>query len=64
MLVVFKFELHGVPRETRGSTSKECCVVDDVSQGKENMPVHALNGVDSDKLPVSLIYPIFHIQVV
>lgn len=60
--VVFKFELHGVLGESRGSMRKDCCVVDDVSKGKENMPVSALNGVDDDKLLIftyitSISYP-------
>lgn len=57
--LVFKFELHRMScqqrlshqnaGESRKSTRKECCIVDDVSQGKENFPIRAMNGIDGEK---------------
>ncbi|KAI3471026.1 hypothetical protein Pfo_027689 [Paulownia fortunei] len=70
--LVFKFELHRMSGqqklshqnagESRKSTREECCVVDDVSQGKENMPIRAMNGIDGEKPQTfayitSTIYP-------
>ncbi|KAL6531206.1 hypothetical protein OROHE_014275 [Orobanche hederae] len=57
--LVFKFELHrmldqekmfhGNGEGSRKSRPKECCVVCDVSQGKEKTTIRAMNGVDSEK---------------
>ncbi|PIN22606.1 histone H3 (Lys9) methyltransferase SUV39H1/Clr4, required for transcriptional silencing [Handroanthus impetiginosus] len=57
--LVFKFELHrmsGQPRPLKCIIRTEACVVDDdVSQGKENKPIRAMNGVD-DGRPRPFIY--------
>ncbi|KAL8049969.1 hypothetical protein ABFX02_06G053400 [Erythranthe guttata] len=60
--LVFKFELQrmaGQPRPYR-STNKsrkskmftEVCVLDDVSRGREKMPIRAMNGVDTERPPL------------
>ncbi|KAG8390213.1 hypothetical protein BUALT_Bualt01G0060500 [Buddleja alternifolia] len=58
---VFKFELLRIsgqekfsrrnPIESRKlkSSCKECCVVGDVSEGRENMQISVMNGVDGEK---------------
>ncbi|KAL3837853.1 hypothetical protein ACJIZ3_022444 [Penstemon smallii] len=63
--LVFKFELHKMDEQPGLHQSfgksrtlrerKEVCVLDDVSNGKENVKIRAMNGVDCDK-PLSFIY--------
>ncbi|PIN11846.1 histone H3 (Lys9) methyltransferase SUV39H1/Clr4, required for transcriptional silencing [Handroanthus impetiginosus] len=57
--LVFKFELHRMtsqPRPRQSIMRMETCVVDDdVSQGKENKLIRAMNGVDDDR-PRPFIY--------
>ncbi|GFQ01050.1 histone-lysine n-methyltransferase h3 lysine-9 specific suvh5 [Phtheirospermum japonicum] len=73
--LVFKFELHRMPGQPRScpfpkpdpkpekvETGTEVCVVDDISLGREKIPVRAMNGVDDDRPPeftyvTSTIYP-------
>ncbi|XP_051142812.1 histone-lysine N-methyltransferase, H3 lysine-9 specific SUVH5-like [Andrographis paniculata] len=56
---VFKFELHRIlnqPRTRQGKAKSmkqvmqnEVCVIDDISYGKEKLPICARNGVDNDR---------------
>ncbi|KAI3458370.1 hypothetical protein Pfo_015033 [Paulownia fortunei] len=70
--MVFKFELHRIPGQPRPPQTNaksrkaimcmEVCVLDDVSQGKEKLPIRAMNGVDDDRpLPftyiTNIVYP-------
>ncbi|KAL8540898.1 hypothetical protein ACS0TY_002228 [Phlomoides rotata] len=54
--LVYKFELHRRSSqerpnggEFRKSSFKECCVMDDVSLGKESVPIRAMNGMDGER---------------
>ncbi|KAG8381061.1 hypothetical protein BUALT_Bualt06G0082800 [Buddleja alternifolia] len=73
--LVFKFELHRMtdqprPHQAVGNsripiTCKEICVMDDISKGKENLPIRAMNGVDDDKPPpftytTNIVYPYWY----
>ncbi|KAG8381059.1 hypothetical protein BUALT_Bualt06G0082600 [Buddleja alternifolia] len=73
--LVFKFELQKMsgqtkPRQSIGKSRKaitrmEVCVVNDISQGKENLPIRAMNGVDDDKPPpftymTNIVYPYWY----
>ncbi|KAK4385195.1 Histone-lysine N-methyltransferase, H3 lysine-9 specific SUVH5 [Sesamum angolense] len=62
--LVFKFELHRMPGQPRPHQKKastktmmpmEVCLVNDISQGKEKLPIHAINGVDEER-PLSFTY--------
>ncbi|KAL2227281.1 histone-lysine N-methyltransferase, H3 lysine-9 specific SUVH5-like [Sesamum indicum] len=62
--LVFKFELHRMPGQPRPHQKKasrkskmpmEVCLVNDISQGKEKVPIHAINGVDEER-PLSFTY--------
>ncbi|KAK6131834.1 hypothetical protein DH2020_034430 [Rehmannia glutinosa] len=76
--LVFKFELHRMPGQPRphqtdakSRKSGECdevCMVDDLSQGKEKMPIRAMNGVDDARPPpftyvTDIVYPHWYQQI-
>ncbi|KAL7103979.1 hypothetical protein ACP275_08G215100 [Erythranthe tilingii] len=60
--LVFKFELRRMadqPRPNRNTDKSrklkiftEVCVLDDVSRGREKLPIRALNGVDAERPPL------------
>ncbi|CAA0834520.1 Histone-lysine N-methyltransferase- H3 lysine-9 specific SUVH5 [Striga hermonthica] len=60
--IVFRFELHrlpGQPRPHQQDKSKmemEVCMVDDISGGKEKMPIRAVNNVDDVRLLPKFVY--------
>ncbi|KAL0304036.1 UNVERIFIED_CONTAM: Histone-lysine N-methyltransferase, H3 lysine-9 specific SUVH5 [Sesamum radiatum] len=68
--LVFKFELHRMPGQPRPHQKKasrksmmpmEVCLVNDISQGKEKLPIHAINGVDEERpLPFTYITDIVY----
>ncbi|KAL5707209.1 [histone H3]-lysine(4) N-trimethyltransferase [Ranunculus cassubicifolius] len=72
---VFKFELRRIPgqpelpmkevKKSKRSKVHEGLCVDDISQGKEAMPIRAINTLDDQKPPpfeyiTNMIYPSFH----
>ncbi|CAA0834523.1 Histone-lysine N-methyltransferase- H3 lysine-9 specific SUVH5 [Striga hermonthica] len=52
--LVFRFELHRLPGQPRAHQQAEAkmkvCMVDDISGGKEKMPIRAVNNVDDVRL--------------
>ncbi|CAA0834522.1 Histone-lysine N-methyltransferase- H3 lysine-9 specific SUVH5 [Striga hermonthica] len=58
--LVFRFELHRLPGQLRphqqDKSKMEVCMVDDISGGKEKMPIRAVNNVDDVRLLPKFVY--------